>query len=235
MAAKDKDYCIVIPVFIGEKRRTGIGKLVDNCLESIDTEWSRLLLIDNSNCGYLKKYEGRGAKILYHPENLGCARSWNLGIKEGHDWTFIVSQSMQFPDGFHIALDSLNQCINEYIYMTWNAWHCQAISRKLVDKIGIFDENFYPARLEDTDYMRRLQLAQIGFTGYEVTGGKCQMTSSSFVSGIKINSDALNEYYGQKWGSRDPNQAFYTKPFNKYPLDYWPEISLDQAKEKYGL
>jgi len=243
--ATNKDYGIVIPFYRGwTKMGRKVEEMFKRCIDSLSISYDRLLIVDNSHDSYCKKLENKGMKIVYHPENLGCARSWNLGIKEGHEWTFVISSSMNFPHGFQSAIDALNRNDNEYILLTWNAWHCNAVSQKLIKKIGYFDENFYPARLEDSDFMRRVYFAGIEWKGatngdgaqFETTGGESQMASASFKSGIHYNAKALGDYYEKKWGNRNPNEeAQYDLPFRDKPLDYWPKATVEQLKERYEI
>ena len=47
---------------------------------------------------------------------------------------------------------------NEYGLLTEEAWHCIGFTRKTFDKVGMFDEQFYPGYYEDNDYGYRLKI-----------------------------------------------------------------------------
>lgn len=217
--------------------------MLDNCLKSIDVDWRHLILVDNSKDGICKKYENRGAMIFYYPENIGVSRSWNLGLQAKAEWTFLVSISAIFPAGFSEVLVELKNA-NDYVFYTDRALHCGAISQKCVEKVGYFDENFYPAYFEDMDYYRRVRL---------VLGKKPQLIYSekklekihkipaysikygtSLESGLEVNNGALMEYYISKWGGK-PTEEKFNKPFGDKSIDYYPINTINQLKEKYNL
>ena len=96
---------------------------------------------------------------------------------------------------------------------------CFMLSKEAIDKVGYFDERFFPAYFEDNDYHYRIKLA----------GLKASKTNQSlyFHYGsrtIKNNEEVRNKsnlgyianrnYYKEKWGGR-PGKERFIKPFNK--------------------
>lgn len=227
-----KDYGVVIPVYTNE---TNLW-MVDRCIEMLDIDPRRVLLVDNTPENLCKKYEDKEFNISYHPENLGVARSWNLGIKLGHDWTFIVGCTMRFPEGFSAIVKMLETFDGDKIFRTPQGWHCNAISKKLIEEIGYFDENFYPAYMEDSDFQRRMVLAGINQGGYQDVPAYCQKTSQAMEVGLKTNPKRSTAYWIKKWGGDgDPNYPEFTKPFGDKPLDYWPKRTIQEiTNEEVG-
>lgn len=226
-------YKIVIPYY------TNIN-LLRNCMKQMDIGWNHILLVDNSkNSEATKEFDGKnGLTVLTYPENIGVAKSWNLGLRAKCDWTFFVSINAAFPNGFSEVLAELNRA-GEYCMLTDLAWHCNAISRKCVEKVGYFDENFYPAYYEDTDYYRRMCLA-----GLEVSGdqpvisipAETMRQANSLEGGLKLNFRQLAEYYAHKWGGYPGEETFET-PFGKpeNTLHHWTRQSLGVLKELQGF
>lgn len=221
-------YTIVVPVYLG-------GEVVDNLLATMDVAPHHILLVDNSPGSYCKKFEGTGITILYYPDNLGVGRSWNIGLKAGSDWTFLLSQAAVFPNGFSSFLLGINP--QDECYLTTEGWHAVGISRSVVEKVGYFDTNYYPAYGEDFDYYRRMCLA--GITHGLPHEAPVSITSVGSSSGLgqKINFDALNAYSQEKWngGPNSPQEGMFTLPFGNKPLNYFPERSVKELKNKYNL
>lgn len=222
-------YKIVIPVYTNEH-------ILDNCLKSIDVDWSHLIIVDNSKESFCKKYEGRGATIYYFPENIGCARAWNLGLKAGADWTFIVGISAVFPNGFSEILLDIHKG-SQYALITDLSYHCNAISKKLVEKIGFFDENFYPAYYEDTDFQRRMHLAGVDEPNIVIPAYSTMMANSvTSKEGLPVHYQHLQDYYKEKWGGIPGEETFKT-PFGKpeNDLKYWKGEALSTLQIRYEL
>ena len=202
----------VIPVIIEE--------ITDKCLSKYDLDWKQLILVDNSKDGFCKKYLDKGAEIRFHPENLGVAGSWNYGIRSDADFLWIISSSLIFNKGFSELIEKTKEA-NEYGLLTDEAWHCIGFTRKTFDKVGMFDEQFYPGYYEDNDFGYRLKLAGIhnhpDFPSLpkvkiDVT---CQGTATTLKSGlVKPRFDLLQEYYKRKWGGLPGNEKFII-PFNQ--------------------
>ncbi len=240
------DYVMVIPV-------VNTPELLRNCLSSFSIPKDNLLLIDNSISGFCKEHESI-ARVRYFPENLGVGRSWNLGLKEKHDYTIMCSCTMVFPDGLSKLVENLYLAASRMLHIG-HAWHCTVLGKKMVEQVGLFDENFYPAYFEDNDWGRRLFLQRRGLEGFDEDTydqsnlawlpmkAKSQGDASSIKAGIRVSTKKLLNYYIEKWGGRPfgmyidhaRSKNGYSLPFNKYPLDYFPDSTVAELKEKYGL
>lgn len=236
-------YQIVVPIY------KELPHIFAN-IQSID-DWDNLLIVDNSSNGWCRIFETMGAKVVYHPENIGVARSWNLGIKEYKDYTFFVSSSVKFNKGFSEVVQKLEALIAEktpgveHGLFTQLGWHCNGISLATAALCGVFDENFYPAYEEDVDYCRRLYLAGLHPNEKGITLGgvipavaidaqPIEIAATIKRAGLHVNFNALRNYYIQKWGG-DHGQETYDKPFGTGTLGYFPETPIKDLKEKYGL
>lgn len=225
------DYIICIPVY-------KVTDIVKKCIASIK-DYEHLLLIDNSGekqCKVFEKYEG--ITIEYQKENIGIPRSWNIGLKKGHDWTFIVSSSMLFNNGFKEIADMLNG-YKGLMFRTTHVWHCNGVSKQLVEQIGYFDENFYPGYFEDCDWDHRCSVLGIDEYGNIPINAKCQRDGAATAEGLVLDINKLHDYFKQKWGGTRTRDGWgeYKYPFNNpdLSLSYWEENSIETLKEKYGL
>lgn len=221
------DYNVLIPVYLG-------GEVVDNLLATMDVSPSHVMLIDNSPTSYCKKFEGRGYTILFYPDNLGLSRSWNIGLKAGRDWTFILTQAAVFPNGFSeflLGVNPIDEC-----YLTVEGWHVFGLTKKVTDKIGFADENIWPAYGEDWDLYRRMCLG--GIIHGEAHKPPVHVTSvgSSSGQGQKINFNKIHEYLTSKWGGgfNDTEDKLWKLPFKDKQLDYFPNRSLKEVQNIYA-
>jgi GT2 family glycosyltransferase len=133
--------------------------LLQNMLNSIDIEVEEIIIIDNG--GKLKNIECSFAKkisIINMPRNLGVAASWNLGIKltPYSKWWLICNDDIIFkPNMLQRIIDSNFDSIifdkNKSRYFS-----AFAIHEELVEKVGLFNEYFYPGIGEEVDYIERL-------------------------------------------------------------------------------
>lgn len=224
------DYIICIPVYKVTKRSI-------KCIDSIK-ENNNILLIDNSGKEECKIFENRGMSIEYQKENIGVPRSWNIGLRKNHEWTFVVSSSMFFPNGF---AKIINQLIDYpgLMFRTTHVWHCNGINKKLVNEIGYFDENFYPGYFEDCDWDHRCSLFGIDEYGNVPIDAQCQTNGGATKDGCSVNIDAVHDYFKEKWGGERTRDGWgeYKYPFNNpsLPLSYWEEKSIEELKRKYLL
>jgi hypothetical protein len=223
----DIDYLICIPVY-------KVSERTHKCMESIKDK--NVLLIDNSGTKECEVFEQYGFQIEYQTENIGIPRSWNIGLKKGHDWTFIVSSSMLFNKPFSHIIDMLGD-YKGLMFRTTHAWHCNGINKKLVDQVGYFDENFYPGYFEDCDWDHRCGILRINEYGNIPIDAICQIDGGASKDGLKLNIDGVHDYFKEKWGGTKTREGWgeYQHPFNdpSKPLDYWETNSIETLKKRY--
>jgi hypothetical protein len=225
----DIDYLICIPVY-------KVSERTHKCMESIKDK--NVLLIDNSGTRECEVFEKYGFQIEYQTENIGIPRSWNIGLKKGHEWTFIVSSSMLFNKPFSHIIDMLND-YKGLMFRTTHVWHCNGVNRDLVDQIGYFDENFYPGYFEDCDWDHRCSLLGIDEYGNIPIDATCQIDGGASKDGLRLNIDGVHDYFKEKWGGTRTREGWgeYKYPFNdpSKPLSYWKDNSIEKLKKRYRL
>lgn len=100
---------------------------------------------------------------------------------------------------------------------------CFMIDRNTVEKVGMFDEAFFPAYFEDNDFHYRIKLA--GGMGVATTtavfyhfGSRTQneATGKPIVPGSKFEENRA--YFVKKWGGV-PTAETFLKPFNDQSKD----------------
>jgi GT2 family glycosyltransferase len=205
--------------------------LLIRCLKSIDNPIERLVVVNNSgrDLGKLPWNE----IVVNHP-NAGVAGSWNEVIKlfPAPYW-ILCNDDIEFTPG---ALAEFERAIAEShenysaIMANHNA-SLFAVTRRGVEKVGLFDENFYPAYCEDLDWLYRSRMIGekiVQAKNVRVNHGVDGVYSQTIHGGRRYQSEndrtyANNaEYYRLKWGGNFRHETF-THPFNdpNWPVDMW--------------
>jgi len=136
--------------------------LLSRMLDSWDAPVGHLLVIDNSGRG-VSVPEGPWEKVtvLTLPSNLGVSGSWNLGIRLFPEvlWWMFCSDDVVWPAGSLEQLEGLSG--KSWVTLCEKSWAAFTVGAEVVDKIGLFDERFYPAYFEDDDYRWRCEQAGV--------------------------------------------------------------------------
>jgi GT2 family glycosyltransferase len=152
--------------------------LLDRMLRSVDHPVGHLVVVDNSGRGIVGG-SGRWERmtVLPMPCNFGVAASWNLAVRMGHrdDWVMVVSDDVTFPAGALAGFVEKSDEDRLVVSGTWPHWCAFSIGMRVVQKVGLFDEGYYPAYFEDTEYERRM-----GEHGMSLTHGPACGASERF-------------------------------------------------------
>jgi hypothetical protein len=235
-------YLVILP--------TMVESIVTPCIESLsDSVRENLLVIDNSQDGFASKFN---VESQHHPENIGVARSWNIGarrvVEEKLDYLIILSAAIVFNKGMD---DFIEQLSHPYGVESQFSYHLIAIGRPTFEQIGYFDENFYPAYYEETDFIRRMELAHISHVVgppphlpvVQVDAERQGIALTIQSGALHVDFLALAGYFTEKWGevpeyeTQEQRDKMYQYPFNdpSKPLSYWPERSIEELKARYKL
>ena len=193
------------------------------------------------------------ANLTLHRANRGVARSWNDGILEAftdeRELTLVINDDIEFIPG---GLDEFVRFLQGYNGIGLGFLHgveaagarqgdivkqdfaCFAFGWRAFQAVGAFDENFFPAYSEDTDYITRVQKAQVPFVVDDrvlVQHARNKTTRvSPEVRGIISAAKKANEdYFEVKWGNK-PTLDLYDRPFNAFPL----KIEWERRHQPYG-
>lgn len=214
----------------------------------------RIVALDDSGVPVIMGIvpEGVGEVICIRHPNAGVAGAWNEIIKLfPAPWWMTCNNDIQFTPGDlqkmaeHVALEGQGAAM---IYGNHGAsWF--AITAFGVQKVGLFDENIYPAYLEDCDWGRRCDLAGErrltvenvqAIHGSEPHGqhgkmaGSCTVYSDESLRDKNGRTHAMNfEYYRAKWGGNNGEEKFKT-PFNSgWPLQFWVFDPFIRARQQW--
>jgi hypothetical protein len=218
------------------------------CLDTIHPALD-LLVVDN--CADPLPWYRPGATVVRPGRNLGVARSWNLAIRAavgaGHDAVAFVSAAVRFGPAGGRDLAGLDPG-------KWGVtpepagWHTAVLTTALFDRIGLFDENWFPAYYEDADMIRRAALAGIHFgagpTVVDLTigapGHGVDTLRHQHPGNPTINYDTLADYWHTKWGlsvndATDISQGHATPFGEDVALSWWEPVTINELLGRYRI
>lgn len=170
--------------------------------------------------------------IIDPEKNIGVAGAWNWFLNNLNGDLLIVNDDIEFS---HFALENFlflkeknkRQDIVIYTLVRKEAenplpnFSLFLLNSTVKDKVGLFDEKFYPAYFEDNDYIYRLKLLNYNIAMFPVhnyyTHNHSATSKRQKELNIKVDYDYYfrknKEYYIKKWGG-EPRQEQYILPFN---------------------
>lgn len=192
--------------------------------------------------------------LVDHRRNRGLSKSWNDGllisraeeyattIIFGDDCVFshgdiklIVETAVANPQTHMVVCGGYNKAAKSTVPN--HAYSCFAITPAAIEKIGAFDQNFFPAYYEDNDYDRRAKLLEFTRVELPQTGVIHEGSGSLFKAGPElarqhsITFPACGAYYIRKWGG-GPAIEKYEYPFNDPSVSL--RIPFENVDSPYG-
>jgi len=198
----------------------------------------------------------RAAEVRYYPYgvNRGLSRSWNEGMlnayADGAEVVLLVNDDIYFSAGDVDKLaEKARQAWASYIITCagfhlgykrpWpsHGYSCFAINPVALEKLGCFDENFFPIYCEDQDYAYRARLAGLAEENCADTMVYHGGSSTIFADPVLREQNRLTHernliYYRRKWGG-DSGQETFRRPFNHSGFDHY--IPPEQRRAPYGV
>lgn len=200
---------------------------------------------------------GENSLGLWYGYNVGVAHCWNDIIEVAYDpasktdHVLFVNSDIKFGPGDIDKMVSLAEksptklitiCGTHGKHLDkWDSMNlshgmaCAILPKQMVEEVGYFDQNLFPAYNEDCDYMTRVWLHRnLGpiKPGYDKISAKdsplveCVLSGNTHHEGSSvIYSDSTmkqlnsqthgknNKYYISKWGGLNDHETF-TKPFD---------------------
>ena len=170
--------------------------------------------------------------------NVGVSRGWNYFLKHypssywlisGDDCFFEpstlehIAKFMSIPSSLENVFCGLSIKNRNDVPAGFNTF---VITKLLLQQVGLFDENIYPAYYEDSDLWHRIQLTKqkvATIDGAYINSGDNKQTGSCTINSVHpLYRAKMNEcykrneiYYKTKWNI-DPSQ--FKRPFPKFDI-----------------
>ncbi len=197
---------------------------VEKCLESIWTSSvkpSKIVIIDNGG-RYVPKCPDK-VDVVRPVRNLGVATAWNMiHVLTEPMPVVIINDDIVFGN---TALEKLLEAPGDIVVAKDCPWACFKQAHHLWRTVGYYDEIFYPAYMEDSDYQQRLKHAGVTINYLpvdinHVSGGTRFNLSPPDRQDLEWYYAQNKDYYHKKWGGPLGHESFKV-PFND--PDYYKE------------
>jgi len=217
------------------------GDLLARMLRSIDYPVGQIVIINNGDdagvAATIDQFQMIGElpiTVLKPQCNLGCARSWNEIMRVSGEYWLLIGNDIELAAGDLAKIDAFVRAHPDYVTCPANWGHSLfAVTQAGLDRIGLFDENFFPAYCEDQDHMYRVKLAGAPWADVPdvraihgeppLWGSTTIFSDPQLHARCRITQANNKEYYARKWGGA-PGHETFMYPFND------PTLSLKDWK-----
>jgi GT2 family glycosyltransferase len=169
----------------------------------------------------------RGATVeLYRPgRNLGVAASWNWMLERTPDEPIVIAN-----DDVLLGKQTFAEMVSDLASHPFvcSGWALFAQTPECTRRVGYYDENFFPAYYEDSDYAVRLARAgieRVWSVTEPVQHAGCWTTATALgdPEWLRDGIESCRKYFVQKWGAMpsDTFGGYYAEPFNGSPPPGW--------------
>jgi hypothetical protein len=207
---------------------------IQEFVRTVDDEyWKHFVISDHSKNQDLKQFnlESKGARVIYNPGG-SISSAWNAALKENNDFTIICSVSIRFWWGIASVIDEFKRNMNQYGVETQLGFHLCAVTRAVVEKAGLVDENFQ-AYAEDSDWRRRWSLAGVNTNRVNINAFLAGLGIAQKSGEVIQNWKKTDDYYKVKWlGSSGRETTEH--PYGEIDKDYtyWRKMSDEEITER---
>jgi GT2 family glycosyltransferase len=212
----------------------GLVRLIDSA-ERGSVKPDGYLIIDNG--GSLQPWlEERGfdrsdwlgrAEIRTYGENVGVPASWNLILEASAAEPVVISNDDVVLGGRTFEEIGRNAERHPFVGRDWCLF---AQSPACTDRVGFYDENFWPGYYEDSDYSVRLirvGIEPVWNVTDQVHHAGCWTTAKllGLQGWFSERAEASRRYFVEKWGGMPADSKatgmLYGVPFNGKPPGGW--------------
>lgn len=179
--------------------------------------------------------------VIENNKNLGFSGSVNQIVKQNTDVPYWVILSCDWHPKQN-ELQKLAQRLEQpFTAMlcdaTQNGYSAMVFNAGLIKKVGMMDENFFPAYYEDNDHRYRMKLVGLEWELFPLAyEHKVSSTLHSRKQFQERNKDTFQrnlDYYIKKWGGT-PGAEKFKSPFNVGgTIDYWPYDPIRAENQKW--
>lgn len=185
--------------------------LAERLLASIDYPVDHLVIVDNSGTQQWNPpacNQAQNTWLLRVPYGLGLVGAWNLIIKSTPyaPYWLLVNDDAWFDAG---ALETIHNSVDTDTINFPNIvpkWSCVAFGERVIEKVGLYDENFYPLYFDDDDLNRRVLHA--GFEPNHIDALVHHENSSTLGSGFQQVNNRTYDANQNRWRKKIDDQDY---------------------------
>lgn len=190
--------------------------LAERLLASIDYPVEHLVIIDNSGKQSWQPKKPEMVKNLWLiqvPFGLGLVGAWNLVIKStpyAPYWLLVNDDAFFEPGSLEVIANGVDTEALNFVRIS-PEWSCVAFGEDCIEKVGLYDERFYPLYFDDNDFERRVRA--LGIPINRIDAGVGHNNSSSLAGFEEKNrkSFAANQkLFEQKAGQEDLSDGHWS-------------------------
>lgn len=175
----------------------------------------KIYVIDNGNQG-IQSFAN--VEVITNKQNIGVAASWNVlcdKIFETADYALILNDDIYLRKTSLEIEMLINIRSNNFLRATPD-WCAFIISKKIYNKVGRFDECFFPAYYEDNSYEYRMKLKGVTMITSPSLNPFIYNKSKTMDKMPELQELAKNnkQLYIKMWGG-EPKKETFKKPYNK--------------------
>lgn len=221
--------------------------------ECIDYPVNRYFIIDNSEGKFpevrktIREIQGTKTDIvkqivvIENRKNLGFSGSVNQIVKQNTDvpyWIILSCDWHPNPNQLKKLAERVEQPFTAMLCdTTQNGYSAMVFTADLIKKVGMMDENFFPAYYEDNDHRYRMKLVGLQWEmfplSYKHKVSSTLKSRKEFKVKNKTTFQKNFEYYVKKWGGI-PGAEKFKSPFNVGgTIDYWPYDPIRAENQKW--
>jgi GT2 family glycosyltransferase len=183
-----------------------------------DLPTTKIFVVDNGQQGISTKVKHPNLFVTENEANVGVATSWNMlcdAIFKDHDYAIILNDDIYWGRKEY-EIDNLLTNHNNPLFCSTQDWCAFIIGKKVFNKVGRFDEDFYPAYYEDNDYTYRMRLMGMSVFKIPFMNPFMYETSQTLEREPSLRQLILEnkQRYIKKWGGEPTKEKFKT-PYNK--------------------
>jgi GT2 family glycosyltransferase len=140
--------------------------LADRLLASIDYPVEHLVVVNNSGKRTWQPTKPDLVQNLWHievPYGLGLVGAWNLIIKStphASYWLLVNDDAWFAPGALETIADQVDTSALNFPQVN-PEWSAVVFGEGMIEKVGLYDERFYPLYFDDNDLHRRVVAAGV--------------------------------------------------------------------------
>ncbi len=229
-----------IPVVLIARNNLHLTKLAIRSVAAQDYPVEILVVDNDSSDGTKQWLRTKSLTVISAPEQWSLARCWNTALAalwhvgwskalvcnndielrpdtvrmlNAHGGEFVTAVSVNQPEQLGETQDRFGSTLFQWNEREHPDFSCFMISKTVTDKVGGFDENYYPAYAEDSDMHVRMHRAGVRAVCVDIPflhhgAGTLKTAGAGEVARIRRGADANRSRFREAYGCLPGSDAY---------------------------